>query len=134
MRLPVKRHNKETCIHGHSWTERDKYGNCRPCTHVRANRLYATNEKRREAGANQHYKKKYKITLEEYNLILAKQNGVCKICGSRPKTRRLHLDHNHKTDVIRGLLCYRCNCHLVGQNTVQTAQAVLKYLEEADRA
>jgi hypothetical protein len=38
------------------------------------------------------------------------QRGVCVICGeARPKERTLHVDHDHETGVIRGLLCFRCN-------------------------
>lgn len=39
--------------------------------------------------------KKYGMTLEEYNVELEKQLGVCKICSNPPKTRRLHVDHDH---------------------------------------
>lgn len=48
----------------------------------------------------------------EYERMLAEQGGVCAICGQRPKTRRLHVDHDHATGRIRGLLCFRCNRNL----------------------
>jgi len=50
----------------------------------------------------------YGITLNEYNHILARQNGVCAICGN-PPTRHLDVDHCHKTGRVRGLLCNNCN-------------------------
>jgi hypothetical protein len=38
------------------------------------------------------------------------QGGVCAICGeARPEARTLHVDHDHATGAIRGLLCFRCN-------------------------
>jgi len=38
------------------------------------------------------------------------QGGVCAICGeARPDERTLHVDHDHATGLIRGLLCFRCN-------------------------
>jgi hypothetical protein len=43
--------------------------------------------------------------------MLQKQNGVCKIC-LKPETRAgccLAVDHDHKTRVVRGLLCGSCN-------------------------
>lgn len=51
-----------------------------------------------------------------YDAMLAAQGGVCAICG-RPETRpapngqpsRLHVDHNHSTGLVRGLLCNNCN-------------------------
>lgn len=52
------------------------------------------------------------ITAEEYDLRLAAQGGGCAICGATPKTRRLHVDHDHKTGAVRGLLCLRCNRNL----------------------
>jgi len=53
----------------------------------------------------------YKLTVEQYNAILAYQGGVCYICHcSEPvKGRRLSVDHDHKTGEIRGLACSRCN-------------------------
>lgn len=45
----------------------------------------------------------------EYADRLAAQNGVCPICRRPPKTRRLDIDHDHKTGLIRGLLTHRCN-------------------------
>lgn len=47
--------------------------------------------------------------LTEYEAILASQNGRCGICGNGPGGTRLHVDHDHQTLCIRGLLCGRCN-------------------------
>jgi hypothetical protein len=49
------------------------------------------------------------ITDQEYERLLGEQEGGCAICGNPPKTRRLHVDHNHRTGKVRGLLCFRCN-------------------------
>ncbi len=53
----------------------------------------------------------YGITLEEYNQIFAQQNGCCLICerSQLELNKRLHVDHDHKTGRIRGLLCNSCN-------------------------
>jgi hypothetical protein len=57
------------------------------------------------------------VTQEWYEKQWKKQNGLCAIC-KRPETvaykrygtiRRLAIDHCHKTEIIRGLLCTRCN-------------------------
>jgi len=37
------------------------------------------------------------------------QSGRCAICGDPPGKRGLHLDHDHLTGIVRGLLCHRCN-------------------------
>lgn len=53
----------------------------------------------------------YKLTVEQYDAILAYQGGVCYACKcSEPvKGRRLSVDHDHTTGLVRGLLCSRCN-------------------------
>lgn len=47
-----------------------------------------------------------------YEALMKKQGGVCAICGKTNGKRRLHMDHNHRTLRIRGLLCYSCNTKL----------------------
>lgn len=57
-------------------------------------------------------KRKYNITIEEYNKIIEKQNNVCAICfGNLNDSRgfRPHIDHDHETGKIRGVLCGNCN-------------------------
>lgn len=60
--------------------------------------------------------KNFGITIEDYNAMHDKQNGLCAIC-KQPETRlnksgtlhRLAVDHCHKTGKVRGLLCFKCN-------------------------
>ena len=57
-------------------------------------------------------KKKYGISLDEYNEILASQNNECCICGTNDPGgpgSTFTVDHNHKTEEVRGLLCSNCN-------------------------
>ena len=49
------------------------------------------------------------MTDAEYAARLEAQGGVCPICLMPPKTRRLDIDHDHRTNAIRGLLTHRCN-------------------------
>ena len=71
-----------------------------------------------EDKRKQNYKSRYKITVEEYEAIFAKQNGVCAICEkpeNLTKDGKLHalaVDHNHETMQVRGLLCMNCNTRL----------------------
>src|SRR6266542_3916535 len=57
-----------------------------------------------------HLRNKFKLTVEEYDAILHTQDGVCALCEC-PSTPgiSLHVDHDHGTGEIRGLLCVRCN-------------------------
>lgn len=55
-------------------------------------------------------KKEYGLTKEQYENLLAKQNGKCAICNNGSPSRfSLHIDHCHKTKKVRGLLCNKCN-------------------------
>lgn len=52
----------------------------------------------------------YGITLEQYEALHEDQGGVCYICHrATGKTKRLAVDHDHKTGYVRGLLCSTCN-------------------------
>ena len=71
-----------------------------------------------EDKRKQNYKTRYGISVEEYDEIFAKQNGVCAICEKPEnvtRSGRLHMlavDHNHETLQVRGLLCMNCNTRL----------------------
>lgn len=60
-------------------------------------------------------KRKYGLTPEDFDRMLAAQGGVCAICGNPPKpdgiraASRLHPDHDHVTNRNRDLLCLSCN-------------------------
>jgi hypothetical protein len=77
-------------------------------------RLKAWREKNRDRRLAQlreiHLRNKFGLRREEYNRILEAQGGVCALC-ERPPTPgiSLHVDHDHGTGEIRGLLCMRCN-------------------------
>lgn len=56
------------------------------------------------------YKRKYGITIAEYEDMFSQQGGVCWICQSEcQRGERLSVDHCHTTGAVRGLLCRRCN-------------------------
>lgn len=79
-----------------------------------------------------HLKQNYGITLEQYNQMLEQQNGVCAICGKPEaiKNRRLAVDHNHKSNKVRGLLCNHCNTALGKFNdNIITLEKAIDYLK-----
>lgn len=43
-----------------------------------------------------YLRRKYGISLNEYNEMLDKQSGVCYVCQKPPVTRSLAVDHDHK--------------------------------------
>jgi hypothetical protein len=88
---------------------------CKECTSLKSAVRWETNEEFKNRGKNNAYKynikKNYGITEEQYLKIYAEQNGLCAICAqkSQSKSGRLALDHCHKTGIVRGLLCTKCN-------------------------
>jgi hypothetical protein len=58
-----------------------------------------------------HLKSRYGVSIEEYNSMLIEQEESCEICKKHMSNfkRNLHVDHNHTTKKVRGLLCVNCN-------------------------
>lgn len=65
----------------------------------------------KEESRQRHLIRKYGLTVDRYNQMFIKQEGKCVVCKrhqSEFKTS-LAVDHCHKTNKIRGLLCQPCN-------------------------
>lgn len=117
-------------------TDQPLYANglCWPCYHNDyEKRKY---DETRDLRQPDHWRERnlwtcFKLTVEEYEDILNKQNGVCKICERPPKNKRLAVDHNHSTGKRRGLLCGPCNTALSHvEHESNFSQKALVYLEE----
>ena len=76
-------------------------------------------------------KSTYGIDGETYLALLDAQGGRCAICRHFPKTKRLPVDHDHKTGEPRGLLCDRCNHDLLGgaHDSIEILRNAVRYLE-----
>ncbi len=79
-------------------------------------------------------KRRYSMSVADYNALLVAQHCQCKIC-QRPhdpsvNRGRLYVDHCHKTNQVRGLLCSRCNIALgsLGDDPEVLKKAII-YLE-----
>ena len=53
-----------------------------------------------------HLKRRYGITAEEADVMLASQDGKCAICRTAPAR---HVDLDHDSGAVRALLCFNCN-------------------------
>lgn len=74
----------------------------------------------------------YGLTVAQYEQILDKQGGVCYICRrARGTTKRLQVDHDHKTGKVRGLLCSPCNRDVIGhlRDDPEACRRAATYLE-----
>ena len=104
--------------------------------------VYARTAARRaahpERAIEYNLRGRFGMTKPEYDAMLAKQNGVCAICGEAPrdvdprsgKKRRLAVDHDHATGNNRGLLCRACNVGIGHfHDDIQRMRAAIAYLE-----
>ena len=98
-----------------------------------------TRFKKGEMSGNKHPKWKggtLKIRLEKYGLsenrykeMIENQGNMCAICKRKYK-RTLEIDHDHKTNKVRGLLCFRCNFGLGWfQEDINRIERLLRYLK-----
>jgi recombination endonuclease VII len=82
---------------------------------VRRRLRYATDvdfrERKIEANRATKLKSCYGLTIEQYNTLLTEQKGRCALC-KKTSTRRLCVDHCHRTGLVRRLLCHKCNSAL----------------------
>jgi hypothetical protein len=144
-------------------------GQCKACDTARNKAWYQRNRERgianakrwQQANAERHnaYQRRYRaehpqqlraghlrrvfnLSGEQYEALLNAQGGGCALCGREPRPgRSLHVDHNHKTGAVRGLLCFRCNAG-IGQfreDKLRLANAIVylargRHALEPDRA
>lgn len=81
-----------------------------------------------------YLRSKFGLTQADYDAMLAVQDGLCAICR-RPgeqSYKGLHIDHDHESGRVRGLLCHRCNMALglLGDSVTALAEAIA-YLDRA---
>ncbi len=92
------------------------------------NKEYYLNNYRKALGWNLA---RYGLTVDDFETMSKKQGDVCGICLNKCTSRkRLSVDHCHKTGIVRGLLCNKCNraLGLIGDNKEFLNNAI-KYLE-----
>lgn len=88
------------------------YSSCKEC-----HRKHKSNHKKidRKIDPSKYkarkLKERYGISLEDYNNLLEKQEHKCIICEKHESEFGVSLavDHCHKTGIVRGLLCFKCN-------------------------
>ena len=119
---------------------------CRPCKLKKNKEWYEKNPSKRleyvnrwqsknpDHSRNSRLKRTYGITSEQYDHMIDEQGGLCAICKSdSPNTKhgKWHIDHNHETGNIRGLLCHNCNVSLgLVKDDASILLSMVAYLQE----
>lgn len=128
---------------------------CIPCHKIRRKARYAANreqalenarrwvrenpEKATETRRRAYLKKKYGISLEDYEQRLVEQGGRCAICGTTEPGNTagepiFRIDHCHDSGKVRGLLCNACNAGMgqLGDNVDRLLAAAAYLLQHQD--
>ena len=144
--------SKENCHKGGFHSNGNQRYKCKLCVTKRTNDWIKNNEAEHLLNGRNYRKINYDnklrwsrikclfgIKKEEYEKILLDQNNVCAICKQpeklisktgRGRCEFLCVDHCHKTNNIRGLLCRKCNAALGSFNdSISMLEAAIKYLE-----
>lgn len=122
-----------------SGTERDDKGKCLSCKrasgrdrskrHYNKTKVNRTPTDRREETIERGRLRKYGLTVEQYQALLKDQVGLCRLCHT-PFGARIHIDHDHVTGRVRGLLCHPCNVGLGHfKDNPNLLRAAASYLE-----
>ena len=114
-----------------SSTKKSKYAVCKQYHREQMRERYQKDPVKGRRQVNERtYKEKYGITMEEFEVMKAEQDGVCAICGTKGK-KELSVDHDHETGMVRGLLCSGgCNPGLgYFKDNPELLRAAAEYLE-----
>ncbi|AFF28362.1 EndoVII [Mycobacterium phage RhynO] len=135
-RIPTQRsqdraHKRKPCIdctaEGITTKRKAPHPGPRCVTHHRAVRA-----KRKSLSQEQRWMQVYGITAEQYWEIYEEQGGLCYICRrANGKRKRLSVDHDHATGIVRGLLCTACNRNVLGhlRDDPEAFERAIDYLD-----
>lgn len=81
---------------------------------------------------NRETVKRYGITLEEKYKMVTEQQNRCLICGNEfSSSKDTHVDHNHTTRKVRGILCGRCNAGIGNfRENAEYLAGAIRYIKE----
>lgn len=111
-------------------------------TKKKAQDKYRESEKYLRSMFKSHLKRKYGLSIEDYEGMVEAQQGCCRICGGHGGDRgwitkreraKLFVDHCHETGKVRGLLCHQCNAGLgMFRDSPNLLTSAISYLKEND--
>ena len=114
------------------------YSYCKECKHAKESEYYKANRDYCRKLARNRNLKSYGLTYEATKRLLEEQHGKCAICGAdikvmgERKSKSVHVDHDHATGFVRGLLCQACNTGLGGfRDDTLVLKSAIRYLEES---
>lgn len=89
------------------------------------------------SGRNSQLKRNFGITLDDFQSMLAAAGGMCSICSGSMLVvgRGPNVDHCHKTNKVRGLLCNTCNTAIgLLKDNIKILQGAIRYLKKHNKS
>lgn len=124
MRIRWETKSAENLLRKQQW-EREYYAK-RKAAGINKNAIASTYQR------NRQLKQKYGMTIEDFDALVAEQNGLCPICArDLTTTQRISpsVDHCHETGAVRGVLCGPCNSGIGSlQDSIEVLEAAIAYL------
>src|SRR4051794_14618437 len=103
-------------------------GYCKPCHSART---AATKQRLYGSTRDYHLRARYGITSADVDAMVEAQGGTCAVCEGKPG----HVDHDHATGKVRGILCFNCNQALGNvRDDVDVLQGLIGYLHRHRRS
>lgn len=136
---PAVRLREDRCLRGHtlSIVGVNAKGHCRQCGRESTARTHARNPISAFFRGRRRNLRAYGLTPELWMALVEQQEGRCAICRRFPPPWKptLHIDHDHESKKIRGLLCAECNVGLGKfHDALDVLRAAVAYLERAQGA
>lgn len=120
---------------------------CKPCRSAHTKELYHKNPERSRALNRERMQRNYSpvkrrvqvmqmlygVTPDQYAGLLLAQDGRCAICATGTPGGRgnWHVDHDHDSGKVRGLLCTNCNVGLgMFKDDIERMRAAIAYLDK----
>ena len=120
--------DKDCCPAGHEYTPENTY--------AKKQRNGTWGRSCRRCQRDAHLRRRYGLSPEQYAALVAAQQGACAICQTvLEEGRNLHVDHDHTTGAVRGLLCDDCNFGLGKfKDDIEVLRVAVRYLQKASRS
>lgn len=121
------------CRNGHDALRLTINGRCVLCQR-QFDEMYGRKPEIREKIRAKTKIRHYNLSSDQFKLLMKNQNEKCATCGLSFGLSRddcPHVDHNHSTNKVRGLLCGKCNVALgYAKENINTLKAMIKYLKK----
>ena len=119
--------NKSKCL---AFSKKWKDSHKQECKKYQQNYNMENKSKVQISKLRTKLKREYNLSLEDYNIMLLEQDYKCAICHRLLEIP--YVDHDHKTEKIRGLLCSNCN-FLLGQagDSEEILSNAIEYLRKS---